>query len=90
MATIPYGALIPRRSDHLLVAGRCISGDQMANSAYRVQATCIATGQAAGAAAALAAGKGVSVRELLHGELVDLLRRHKAIVPDVGQEAANG
>ena len=50
VATIPYGALVPAGSDHLLVAGRSIAGDQAANSAYRVQATCMATGQAAGAA----------------------------------------
>ena len=46
--TIPYRALIPKGSDHLLVAGRCISGDLEASSAYRVQASCMATGQAAG------------------------------------------
>lgn len=52
--TIPYRALIPKGSHRLLAAGRCISGDTDANSAYRVQAPCMATGQAAGAAAALA------------------------------------
>jgi len=82
VATLPYGALVPRGSDHLLVAGRCIAGDQMANSAYRVQATCMATGQAAGAAAALAAAEGTSVREVPHGRLTERLRQHGAIVPD--------
>ena len=55
--TIPYGALIPAGSDRLLVAGRCIAGDQEANSAYRVQATCMATGQAAGAAGSGSRGR---------------------------------
>ncbi|THF79071.1 FAD-dependent oxidoreductase [Cohnella fermenti] len=82
VATIPYGALIPLRSEHLLVAGRCISGDQMANSAYRVQATCMATGQAAGAAAALASRHNKKVRELSCKELADCLRQHGAIVPN--------
>jgi hypothetical protein len=80
--TLPYGALIPKGSDRLLVAGRCIAGDQEANSAYRVQATCMATGQAAGAAAALAAQRGLSVRDVPLEELRALLRAHGAVVPD--------
>ncbi len=46
--TIPMGALIPKNSKHLFVAGRCISSDREANSALRVQATAMALGQAAG------------------------------------------
>ncbi|MEK3915796.1 FAD-dependent oxidoreductase [Paenibacillus sp. FSL H7-0331] len=81
VATIPYRALIPINSDHLLVAGRCISGDQMANSAYRVQATCMATGQCAGAAAAIAAKLDVSLREVPLAALKAMLLEHSAIVP---------
>lgn len=79
--TIPYGALVPLNSDHLLVAGRCIAGDQEANSAYRVQASCMATGQAAGAAAATAALTGLSVREVNLDDVRRVLQQHKAIVP---------
>ncbi|MBD2848603.1 FAD-dependent oxidoreductase [Paenibacillus sp. IB182496] len=79
--TLPYGALVPRGSDHLLVAGRCIAGDREANSAYRVQASCMATGQAAGAASALAAAEGVSVREVPLAALRAALAAHRAIVP---------
>ncbi|MDF2922376.1 MAG: rane protein [Paenibacillaceae bacterium] len=79
--TIPYGALIPKGSDHLLAAGRCISGDREASSAYRVQATCMATGQAAGAAAAIAAQQGQSVREVNPDSVRDVLRQFKAVVP---------
>lgn len=46
--TVPLGALIPKNSKHLFVAGRCISSDREANSALRVQATAMAAGQAAG------------------------------------------
>lgn len=46
---IPRRALIPKGSRNFLVAGRCVSGDHEANSAYRVQASCMAMGQAAGA-----------------------------------------
>lgn len=52
---IPYGCLVPRDVRGLLVAGRCISGDTVALSSFRILATCYATGQAAGTAAALAA-----------------------------------
>lgn len=79
--TIPYGALVPRGSDHLLTAGRCASGDPVAHSAYRVQASCMAMGQAAGAAAALAALENVSVRHVNREEIKEVLRAHGAIVP---------
>jgi len=81
VATVPLRALIPMGSRNLLVAGRCLSSDRMANSALRVQATCMATGQAAGAAAALAAKNGVTPGEVPIEELKALLRDSGAIVP---------
>ncbi len=51
---IPYRALIARDVDGLLLAGRCISGDFLAHSSYRVTGNAVAMGQAAGVAAALA------------------------------------
>jgi hypothetical protein len=79
--TIPFGALIPESGRNLLAAGRCIAGDKGANSAYRVQSTCMAVGQAAGAAAALAVRLGVDAADVPLAELRDLLRSHGAIVP---------
>lgn len=57
--TIPFGCLVPEDVGNLLVAGRCISGTSEAAASYRVIPCCVATGQAAGTAAALAlkAGK---------------------------------
>ena len=52
---IPYRALVAKDRDGLLMAGRCISGDFLAHSSYRVTGNAVAMGQAAGAAAALAA-----------------------------------
>ncbi len=80
--TIPLGAMLPAGSERLVVAGRCIAGDKEANSAYRVAATCMATGQAAGAVAALAARNGTDVADVPMGELRELLARHGAIVPE--------
>jgi len=61
---IPYRCLLPQKLDHLLVAGRCISTTHEALAAIRVMSTCMATGEAAGRAAALAVADGVSPSRL--------------------------
>ena len=55
--------------DVLVVAGRCLSADQLAHSAVRVMPSCIAMGQAAGTAAAMAVRNGQELRELDHSAL---------------------
>ena len=52
---IPLRALIARDVDGLLMAGRCISGDFIAHSSYRVTGNAVTMGQAAGICAARAA-----------------------------------
>jgi len=79
VATVPLRALIPEGSRHMTAAGRCISSDQLANSALRVQATCMATGQAAGAAAALAVIHKTTPAEVSLDELRDTLASHGSI-----------
>lgn len=79
--TIPLGALIPKGSRNILVAGRCISSDRLANSGLRVQAACMAMGQAAGAAAALAAKLGTTPAKVPLADLRMVLQSHGAIVP---------
>jgi hypothetical protein len=79
--TVPLRALIPRGSRNLLVAGRSISSDRLANSALRVQAACMAMGQAAGAAAALAVQHATTLGDVPLNELRQLLQQHAAIVP---------
>jgi hypothetical protein len=81
--TVPLGALVPRGSRRLLVAGRCVSSDRLANSALRVEASCMAMGQAVGAAAALGAQQGVPSHEVPVGKIRALLREHDAIVPEI-------
>ena len=51
---IPYRCLVPRQIDNLLVAGRCLSATYDAHASVRSMAQCMAMGQAAGTAAALA------------------------------------
>ncbi len=79
--TVPLRALIPKGSRNLLVAGRSVSSDRLANSGLRVQAACMAMGQAAGAAAALAAGGNISPQEVPFADLKAVLQQHGAIVP---------
>ena len=52
---IPLRAMRPRGAANLLVPGRCLGGDHLATSSFRVMGTCAQTGFAAGVAAALAA-----------------------------------
>jgi hypothetical protein len=61
---IPYRALVPEGSENVLVAGGLVSATREAFGSIRVQAQCMALGQAAGSAAAFAIRQGRSVSEL--------------------------
>ena len=78
---IPYGALIPQGATRILCAGRCISTDTDANSAVRVQAPCMAMGQAAGCAAAVSAKNNIAVKDVPFPALCRSLEEIGAIVP---------
>ncbi|MDD6213995.1 MAG: FAD-dependent oxidoreductase [Firmicutes bacterium] len=51
--TIPYGCLLPKNIEGLLLSGRNISGSHLAHSNFRVMPIAMAVGEAAGTAAAL-------------------------------------
>ncbi len=61
---IPYGCLVPKELDGLLLTGRCISGSHEAHASYRVQCIVMAIGAAAGAAAAIAVKDNVPPRDV--------------------------
>ncbi len=61
---VPYGILVPRGVDNLLVAGRCVAGDKVSHAATRNQMCCAVTGQAAGVAAAVSLGDGRTTGEV--------------------------
>lgn len=52
---IPLRALIAKDVDGLMMAGRCISGDFIAHSSYRVTGNAVGMGEGAGVIAAIAA-----------------------------------
>jgi len=66
---VPYGCLLPRGIDGLLVAGRCISQTHDAEQAVRMQKDMHRIGEAAGIAAALAVREGVEPRAIAVADL---------------------
>ena len=70
---IPYGVLLPKKLDNLLAAGRCVCVDEDLIEDMRLIASCLTTGHAAGAAAALAIQSGCSPRALEVAKLQKLL-----------------
>ena len=71
--TIPYGCLVPEKTDGLLLSGRNISGTHMAHSNFRAMPICVAIGEAGGAAAALAVKHSIEPREVKVSEIQELL-----------------
>jgi hypothetical protein len=79
--TVPLRALVPKNSRNIIVAGRCVSSDRLANSGLRVQASCMAMGQAAGVAAALAVQQKTTPLKVPLKDILRTLTRNSAIVP---------
>jgi ribulose 1,5-bisphosphate synthetase/thiazole synthase len=83
---IPFGSIVPRDMKGILVAGRCLSATHRALASARVIVSCMAMGQAAGTAAALASASDIDVtetspdvlREALLADGVDLVQLVKA------------
>lgn len=61
---LPYRCMVPLGVEQLLVAGRCISADHVAHGRSRNMPACMATGQAAGIAAAIALEGNTTVRQV--------------------------
>jgi glycine/D-amino acid oxidase-like deaminating enzyme len=77
---IPYATLVVRDAANVLVAGRCFSATHDAHASVRSMAQCMAMGQAAGTAAAMAVAAGETPRALPIGGLLDRLRADGAIL----------
>ena len=79
--TVPFRALIPKGSRRITVAGRNVSASRIAFAGIRAQCTCMAMGQAMGAAAALAVQRGVASRDVPTADVIALTIEHGAIAP---------
>ncbi|MCD6361323.1 MAG: FAD-dependent oxidoreductase [Armatimonadetes bacterium] len=84
---VPYGALLPRGIEGLLVAGRCISMTHDAAQALRMMRDMHRIGEAAGLAAALAVSDGVPPRDIDVAELQALLVEAGLLAEDELAEA---
>ena len=72
---VPYRCLVPQKVEGLLVAGRCVSASSVAAAAIRVMPPCMAMGQAAGTAAAMAVKSATAPRDVAVEELVVALKK---------------
>lgn len=70
---IPYRALIPKKVNNLLVAGKIISSDDEAWESTRITGSCFLQGQAAGTAAAIAVKNNCYVSKIDSNELRETL-----------------
>ncbi len=80
---LPYRCLVPVKVEGLLVAGRSFSSDMQANNMVNLIPHCIAMGQAAGTAAALAVKNDVNIRDVNVRDLQDSLARQNVPLPRV-------
>jgi len=76
---VPFRALIPKDSRRITVAGRNISANRIAFAGIRAQCTCMAMGQAMGAAAALAVQKNAASRDVDSRDIVAVTIEHGAV-----------
>ncbi len=77
---IPYRCIIPKGSNNILVGGGSMCANKEAFATTRVQAQCMAIGEAAGTAAALSFNQKIGVGELNGHILRDTLLSYGSIV----------
>jgi hypothetical protein len=79
---VPYRALVPKKTEGLLVACRAFSADHEFSEFFNLVPHCMCFGQAAGSAAALAVKNGVSIRDVDFSALRSELLKYGAILPE--------
>jgi hypothetical protein len=72
---VPYGIVVPKQVENLLVAGRSVAGDKVSHAATRQMMCCTVTGQGAGTAAAISIKDGVTCRRIDVAKLQNALER---------------
>ncbi len=84
---IPYRSIVPREVEGLLVAGRSYSSEDIVNEDFNLIPHCVAIGEAAGTAAALAVKSGIRLRDVDYTVLRDRLTAQGVPLPDVTKSA---
>jgi len=79
---IPFRSLVVKGIDNLLVAGRCLGAEFLAQSSLRVQHSARASGEAAGIGAALSLTNGIPPRELDGSDVRDIMLSKGAVFGD--------
>ena len=77
---IPFRSLLAKQYTNLVAAGRCISVDHPTHNATKEIPACMATGEAAGTAAALAVSQRIAPKQLDISQLQSRLRSKGAIL----------
>ncbi len=80
---IPYRCLVPKKTEGLLVAGRSFSSDGAANNMANLIPHCIAMGQAAGTAAAIAVKEGIQPSQVDYAKLQEKLVDQDVLLPGI-------
>lgn len=80
---IPYRVLVPAKTDNLLVAGRSFSSDFASNNMANLIPHCIAMGQAAGTAAAIAVQQNILPRKVEYRTLQRNLVKQGVVLPGI-------
>lgn len=80
---IPYRCIVSNEIHNLWIAGRCISTDHESLASARIMPTCIATGQAAGTAAAMASIDKKTVNEIDINALRNKLAEEGALITGI-------
>lgn len=80
---IPYRVLVPAKIDNLLVAGRSFSSDFSSNNMANLIPHCIAMGQAAGTAAAIAVQQHIPPRKVEYRTLQRNLVKQGVVLPGI-------
>jgi len=78
--SIPLRCLVPKKVEHILIAGRCICGTHEAFSSYRIMPVSMATGQAAGVCAAIGIKKNKLPRKVSPLDVQNELLKQGAIL----------
>ncbi len=81
LMNIPYRCMVPRKVDNLLVACRAFSSDDVFNTYFNLIPHCVALGEAAGSAAALAVKERIKPRKVNYATLQNLLIRQGVTLP---------